>query len=425
MIRKSAKITLLFIVSALCVSNEVLGLGFFPINFFRPWDINLRPPEWCGAPLQLTGFYEGSVRTSGYSSTDSHVNALQIWTCSQDTLAMLKGFPENSPEAIYFNDHFASIQDDNVRGHLVFTGNLDLLANTVLCARYHVPHNITVGFFLPVLSMKLKNVEFCDLTQNLNSDDETVKTFLTNNFLQVLNQFDPTLDLTGWKRTGVGDAAIMAEWLQCFPQNKEYLKNVGLNVRAGITIPTGLNSNIDQIFSVPFGFDGAWGIFFGGGVLLNWFNHIRGGVDFEFITLFGDNRTRRIKTQIDQTDFLLLAKTRTHLEYGFTQRYNLFLEAFQVYKGLSASVIYQYWKHGDDRLALYTNEFSEQIANSAVALQEWTIHQFIFKADYDFQCDISDCSWFKPHLQIFYKMPFNGTRSIGLHTVGFGLTFNF
>jgi len=422
MTQKKIKFIVLALIMALCVSNNLFG--FFPINFFRPWDINLRPPEWCDAPLQLTTFYEGGLRSSGYNTCDSHVNVLQIWSQTQDALAMLKGFPEDSKESLFFQNVLMNPQDDGVRGHIQFTGNLDLLANTVFALRYHVPHNVTVGLFLPVLSMKLRNVVLNDQTQDMPADFE-VKTFLTNNFLQTIKQFDPDLNLQGWKKTGLGDAAIMGEWIQYFSQQKEYLKNVGLNVRAGLTIPTGVKTNINDIFFVPFGFDGAWGIFFGGGIILNWFNYIRAGIDFEFLTLFGDNRTRRIKTQADQTEFLFLAKTPAHTEYGFTQRYNLFAQAYQIYRGFSASVIYQFWKHGDDRLALYNDCYSQQIANSAESLQEWTIHQFIFKAEYDCQCDMSDCSWFKPQLQFFYKVPFNGKRSVGVHTIGAGITLNF
>lgn len=417
------KIAVLVAFMASTASNDLLS--FFPINFFRPWDINLRPPEWCGAPIQITGFYEGGIRSSGYNTCDDHVNVLQIWSGTQDALAMLKGLPATSKESSFFENVLMNPQDDGTRGHLSFFGDLDLLANAVLCARFHVPHNITVGFFLPVLSMQLKNVAFEDRTQDITAEDIVVKSNLTNNFSQTLREFDPCLNLNGWKKTGLGDVAIMGEWLQYFPQPKEYLKNVGLNVRAGLTIPTGVKTNINDIFFVPFGFDGAWGIFFGGGIILNWFNYIRAGVDFEFLTLFGDNRTRRIKTQADQTEFLFLTKARVHTEYGFTQRYNLFFQAYQIYRGLSASVIYQFWKHNDDRLGLFTNDFSQQIANTAESLQEWTIHQFIFKVDYDFQCDFADDAWFKPQLQFFYKAPFNGKRSVGVHTIGAGITLNF
>lgn len=400
-------------------------LGFFPINFFRPWDINVRPPHWCGSPLQLTAYYEGGLKSNGYNAQGDSVNVMQIWTPTQDSLAMFKGFPPSSPESIFFTDVLMNPQDDGVRGNFTVTGNFNFKTNTVFCARYYFPHEIAFGIFLPVLAMQLKDVKFQDLTQDITSQDVIVKENLTDNFLQVVQEFDPSLNLKGWNRAGLGDLAIMGEWLQFYPQKKEYLKNVGLNIRTGITIPTGFRKNINDILSVPAGFDGSYGIFFGGGIILNWFNALRAGIDFEYLTLFGMNGKRRIKVDIDQTEFLFLAKARTHTEYGFTQRYNLFGELYHIYYGLSASVIYQFWKHGEDKIALFTNEFSTQIANTAESLQEWTIHQFIFKVDYDFQYDIDNDARFKPQLQFFYKLPFDGKRALVVHTIGAGITLNF
>lgn len=418
------KIKIVTVILTIISCHQTFGT-FFPINFFRPWDINLRPPRWCGTDLQLTGFYEGGIKSFGFNSENEAVNVMQIWSGTQDALAMLKGFPDGSKETIFLMETLEDPTDDGIRGNFKVTGDFNLFANAVLCSRYHVPHNIAIGVFLPILSMRLHNVKFTDLTQDFNAEDSRVKEFLTDNFLTNVQQFDPMLNLRGWKKTGLGDVAIMGEWLEFFPQQKEYLKDVGLNVRAGITIPTGVKTNVDDILFVPFGFDGSWGLFFGGGIIFNWFDHIRAGVDFEFIVLFGDTRVRRIKTNIDQTEFLLLAKAPVHTEYGFTQRYNLFGEFYRIYHGLSASVIYQFWQHSDDKLALLTNEFSNQIANTAVSLQEWTIHQFIFKVDYDFQCDFDDTSRIKPQIQFFYKLPFNGKRALVVQTIGAGITLNF
>ena len=385
----------------------------------------MRPPEWCGAPLQITGFYEGGINSWGYNADNHLVNAMQLYDATQDSLAMLQGFPPDSKESQFFNNVLLNPADDGVRGHFSVTGDFGLLANAVLCARYHFAHNIMVGFFVPVLSMRLNNVQFTDLTQNITPEDVIVKENLTQNFAQTIQQFDPELNLSGWKKTGFGDCVLLAEWLRFFAQDKEYLKNVGLNVRGGISFPTGFKTNVNDILFVPSGFDGSWGLLFGAGIILNWIEHVRAGVDFEFLTLFGNTRVRRIKVSPGQTDFLFLAKARAHTEDGFTQRYNVFGELYHIYRGLSASVIYQYWQHSEDKLALLTNRYSTQIANTANNLQGWTIHQFIFKVDYDFQCDVDDMSWFKPQLQLFYKAPFNGSRALVAQTMGFGITLNF
>jgi len=122
---------------------------------------------------------------------------------------------------------------------------------------------------------------------------------------------------------------------------------------------------------------------------------------------------------------LLLLKTPTHKDFGFTQRFNLYLEAWRICRGLSGRITYQFWKKGNDTLTLCTNIFPNAIPNSAQSIQEWTIHQFIFQIDYDFQCDIAEKEWFKPQLSLFYKLPFNGQRAIVNNTVGATFTLNF
>jgi hypothetical protein len=217
----------------------------------------------------------------------------------------------------------------------------------------------------------------------------------------------------------------MAEWLRDFPQPKPILRNVGLNIRSSLSVPTGLQKKENDILSIPFGLDGAVGLIFGSGIMIHWWEYVAGGIDVEFMQLFGNIRERRIKTSADQSDLVLLAKARAHKEFGFTHRFNLFLEMYDVIPGLSASITYQFWKHGEDKLALNTNAFSNTIANTAQSLQDWTFHQFIYKLQYDAQLLLGSKSGWKPQVALFYKMPFNGQRALVSHTLGAIVSLSF
>ena len=54
------------------------------------------------------------------------------------------------------------------------------------------------------------------------------------------------LDISSWSKTGIGDLSLMVEWLRDFPQPKPLLKNVRLNLRGGISIPTGVKKDEDK-----------------------------------------------------------------------------------------------------------------------------------------------------------------------------------
>jgi hypothetical protein len=398
--------------------------GIFAINLFRPWDINLRPPRWCGENVQETNWFEIGLKARGINAKGDFVNEMQLWTKKQDALAMLHGFGDASEITHYLKNTLMNPEDNGVRGNFKVKGDFKARAFG-FNFRYHLPYDFTIGFLVPFYAMQLSRVDFQDLTQDLTSEDIIVKEKLTSILPEVINMFDPSLKLTGWRKIGFGDLCLLTEWYRDFPQGKPILKNVALNARFGLNVPTGIKVDEDDIFSVPFGCDGAFSIVFGGGINLNWWDAIHGGIDIEFINIFGNTRNRRIKVDSGQTEFLLLAKTPTHKEFGFTQRFNLYLEAWRFYQGLSARATYQFWKKGNDTLTLCTNIFPNNIPNSAQSIQEWTIHQFIFQLAYDAQGYVDENAWFKPQVSLFYKLPFNGQRALLNNTVGATLTVNF
>lgn len=396
----------------------------FPINIFRAFDINLRPPIWHDTKLQVTGWFENSLHVQGFNGLGHKVNPLQIWTEKQDALAMLKGFPATNPISIFLDDVLGDPTDDGIRGNFIPTGKSRVRGGGI-SLRYHAKHNFTLVAHLPFYAIDIHDVLYKDLTQDTTVVDRLVKQELTSVLAERIGQFDPNLDIYGWKKIGFGDLIIGVDWLRNFVQAKPLLKEVALNARCNISIPTGIKKDEDVNLSFPFGFDGSVGLIFGGGIDLSWLDHIKGGIDVEFIYLFGNTRLRRIKTDPAQTDFFLLAKVEAHKDFGFTQRFNLYAQAYKIWRGLSLTATYQYWKHGDDNLALLTNQYSDAIANTAESLQEWILHNAIFSISYDCQDDIADVRFLKPQVSAFYKVGFNGSRALLINSIGGTVSFSF
>lgn len=404
---------------------------YFPINVFRPYDINLRPPRWDCSPWQVTTYVENGYKTHSVSGKKAESNILHIWQETEDAISMLKGFDDDTPMTQLLNDMQAAVGgvlvENDMRGHFSLHGNFDVTGFGFF-TRYHFPHNFTLGLYVPFYAMNLNNIKLQDLTSKstLDINDVVVKDMLTDSFFDKVAEFDPSLDLrNGWDRIGIGDIALLAEWYRDFPQAKPILKNVALDIRAGINIPTGLKTQVDELLSIPFGNDGATGLIAGGGIQVTWFGHICAGIDFEFLQLFGTTRMRRIKTHPDQTDFFLLAKDRAHKDFGFSQRYNLFFEFDPIIDGLSVSAAYQFFKHSKDTLALCSTRFSNIAANTAASLKEWTMHHIIFKVAYDFQYMADPQTAFRPQIMAFYKLPFNGKHAVLVNSVGIAVTMNF
>jgi hypothetical protein len=173
-----------------------------------------------------------------------------------------------------------------------------------------------------------------------------------------------------------------------------------------------LRENENLLFAVPFGWDGAVSMPFGLGIDLTLGSHFKGGVDVQLTQIFGHTRQHRIKTDLQQTELLLLQKTCAFIDSGLVQRFNLYVELFRIVKGLSFEVGYQYLKRGENEIALKTQEFSTNIANTSPRLDSYTMHHMIPRFIYDFQVHRPDAR-VRPELNVYARLPFNG-RNVAL-----------
>jgi hypothetical protein len=234
-----------------------------------------------------------------------------------------------------------------------------------------------------------------------------------------VHELDPSFDIVGgWKRTGVGDLTIMAEWQKDFPQPKPLLKSVQVNTRLGMSMPTASRANPNELFAYSFGNDGATGLIFAGTLNLNFADIIWAGFDVELTHIFDVIRTRRIKTAIDQTDFFLLAKTCVHLDWGMVQRFNLFVGADNLIRGLSLAAYYQFLKHGRTDIIVVSGNYDTKVANTAESLRDWVSHTIICRAKYNFGAIMREDRSVIPSLTLFAKVPFKGRRAALYTTFG-------
>ncbi|GAH17078.1 unnamed protein product, partial [marine sediment metagenome] len=227
--------------------------------------------------------------------------------------------------------------DDCVRGQFRPCGTFDVDAAIRFGLRFFMRHNLSLAFYLPYYKMALKDVIWQDLTQNVSIQDARVRANLTDCLCERVCELG-CLDLSGWDRSGVGDTTVSLEWIRDYPQQKQMLHNVTINGRLGMTLPSGLKEDEDKILAFPFGNDGAVGLIFALGLDLYMGKYIKVGVDVQLMHLFGNTRCRRIKTDMRQTDLLLLAKTQAFRDYGLTQQFSFYWEFYKILYGASFKI---------------------------------------------------------------------------------------
>ncbi|KKP96004.1 MAG: hypothetical protein US13_C0001G0142 [candidate division TM6 bacterium GW2011_GWE2_36_25] len=413
-----------FLGTLLLISGQSL-CATLALDFIKPYDRYL----WTNEPkskgtFQIDVYGASSFHERGVRWDHTKIcNVLQIWQCDQNALAMVQGFDPNSTIG-QLAAELNGISDDGVRGHLIPSAHFHM-AEFGISGKYWLPHGFSLGLFFPFVRMQLNNVKWCDCTKEQTEADLLTKDLLTGNLAQnVCNLGGPDI-CSGWKRTGIGDVSAVLRWEQDFPQSKPILTNVLLSLYLGLSLPTGKTQDEDRLFALPFGYDGSPGILFGGSLNLVWKHHFCGGVDLNFTQLMGDTRLRRVKTSYDQTELLLLAKTSAHIDWGFLQRYRLYLGANNIIRGFSFDVNYQFQKQGNNILTICTNDYISTIANSAESLKQWTIHQFGVDLSYDFGFDFAEDARLTPSIIFFYRKAFKGCRAILADKWGFSFVFSF
>jgi len=399
------------IICCIFLSNLAYGMSLL----LKPYDTLIIPEVYEDSCYELSFWAEtGVCPAQGFNHDGGVVNIFSIYEPDQDALAMLNGFPASS--TISQLAQMINATDNGIRGHVFFDGKLYLDVGAAIGARwFFVPH-AWVTAYLPFYQTKLRDFRYQDLTQNNTSADARVKQFLTGPLIPLVKTLGG-LELANWQRFGLGDMNLLVECLFNFPQNRSLLKNVEVGGRVGFTLPTGLRTDEDKLFAFPYGYDGATGIVFGGGLAVLLGTQFKTGFDVQLLHLFGNTRNRRIKTAIDQSDFLLLAKTPAYKDYGLIQRFNLFVQGYHILgSGFSALVGYQFLKQGECRLDLNSCDFSTTIANTAISLDEWIVHEVEFNINYDFNACNTLCV--SPQLSLFARIPINGKRSVAFTTIG-------
>ena len=346
------------------------------------------------------------------------VNVLQIYQNDQNALAAIKGCKSTASFgqlAQSFNIH----NENGCQGLFRPTGHFRVPLNIMFSARWLFNYGLNFGLYIPFYIMELKNVEWHDLT-----DINLAENCLTTDLSKLICD-KAKLDINGWRRSGPGDLVALLQWIADFPQNnKPFLKSVRVNGRFGIDFPVGKRQDEDKILAIPFGNDGSWGVQMAGGLDLTFAYYIRGGIDAEFLYLFGNTRERRIKIDCNQTDLLFLTKLPAFREFGLSQQYNIYLETFNICSGLSLKFNYQYLRRNGDRLFVCSDRVDSVIVNNAESLQDWTAHSLIFSLGYDYGYK-NPLSRFIPAVKGWFKYGFNGKRAILANTFGIELTLSF
>lgn len=402
-----------------------------PAGLFLPYDINIKQKKPAAHNLQLIVLAEKSYAIQGYATDPKEektffVNPLAIYEPTQNIVSMYQGYGVDGTVTQTLTTPFTELLDSIAGGpgggvsnlqNGIFKPSATMSAGQVCAgATFGLANYFYISAYLPFYFTKLTNINWQYDGNNSLFSNQKIQTELIDSFTKdALKYFD--LNVGNWKRNGIGDLAIIAEWQRDFPQQyRRTLRNVQTNVRLGITFPTAKKNCDNVIMPIDFGFDGAFSIPFGGQISMNLASIIDIGFSGQFWYFLSNQKIRRVQSFPTQTALLLPTLIETHKEFSIVQNFNLFGTIHSFCSRFALKGFYEYWRKGKDTLTPLANNFNFATINASQTIDEQSRHQFCIMAMYSPKKD--DFKKIIPQLEIFWKLSTNGMRTIAASTYG-------
>lgn len=291
---------------------------------------------------------------------------------------------------------------------LLFKGEMSLQSITGLL-EFWITKQIKIGYYCPVYNLNLKS-----LIHEGNNKENFFENYICSDIYQIYQQnASPPMP---YQLYGLGDSQLLISWQNYFYENRDFISGLFASLRAGLYLPTGMKKDnyLNTFLKIPLGYDTSWGIPFGGGIEIDIGCYGGIGISADCITFFPKLMERVIKTDMRQTDMLILNKSQSLLKPGFRESFSIYCVGHDTERTFLTTLAYQYNKQNESDIILCQTDFSNLIAQTADILENWTNHNLILIVEGEYSLNKNITLGYEG----FFKLGFSGSRSIVCNTTG-------
>jgi hypothetical protein len=418
-------------VLILCVSIFNIFSSPEHTNFFDPYEAMFDSvrignfPDYSFRGVDLKIRYESSFHSYGYLSNDEDClfNPIEKWRICKNSLQYLQDHENlliacsgNSTDNVLgsFLQQYSLFGGATSNGLSVVTGNVRIDSMNI-ASEIWFTDSLRLGFYVPYYHLSLSNVRW-----NQNNDQFMFEQFIENDILSVIEK-EADFNVNSYSVSGLGDSSLLLSWQDNFIEQRDFISGITCALRAGLHLPTKSYKDTENgLLRIPLGMDAGLGIHVGGSVATDLGYYFTVGVSADCTTLFGKIKKRRIKTDLRQTDLVLLTKENCYINPGFKQNFNIYFDFHNRENTWNTTFFYQYMKQNESDLYLCTDLYINTIAESMQRLEKWSTHSLVMYLQK--QWDMYECPLITG---LFAKWGFNGERVIGFNTLGFTLEYMF
>ncbi len=265
-------------------------------------------------------------------------------------------------------------------------------------ADFNLYQNYHKGFFchlhLPVVSVQTIPVHFCDKKNSC----------IDINFSE--NIFSGQV-----KNTGLSDSTIFIGRTINY-ENTLKLDYIDFSVQAGPLIPTGKTKNPEQLFDIPFGYNGHWGLAWCLDMSLGFYEWLTVGIHNDGVGFFNSKENIYVE---DNQEF---KKICVDMYSGPVSRTGAYLKADNVCCGLSflTSLAYE--------IKTASRPVCPSLENKIINYEQfnqWSRWLIDFLIEYDFA---QEGNFFNPNIAFLYNHQISGKNVLPTNMIGGILSVN-
>lgn len=232
---------------------------------------------------------------------------------------------------------------------------------------------------------------------------------------QVIEMLDETrremlelIDITStkWNKTGPSDIDFYIRFGNIWDYPRKF-RRIDAGVKFGVMIPTGVVRDIANPASVPFGGDGAWGIYVSADGEFEAKEDWSLGVLARISQRFGETKTRRFQVAQEKQEQQMFGALVGPLgkEEGFSYAFAPYLRIEDLREGLGFLVGYTIAGHTTD---LFNDKRTVKVPFSSIKeldnKSKWTQEYMTANLYYDFS-KIKNANNFKPTISLMWDFP--------------------
>lgn len=270
---------------------------------------------------------------------------------------------------------------------------------------FHVPAvSITITPIIPEPEIEIPN--FID-SVNLPAELNKLKSF---------DVIDPR-ELSNCRPTekirGFSDSTLFLGWTTNY-EDTTYLDYIDCTLKLGVLFPTGKRGSKTDIFDIPLGYNGFWGIAWYLDIAWGLFEWLTWGIHNDGVGFIDKSICLSVKKN-NKFDSLSLQKIVADLHSGTVWRVGGFLKADHLWWGLSLIMAITYEQKNHDKIIASTNQKNLFFNCNDIQFNRWTRLIYQIVAEYDFAKNANLCN---PRIALIYNHQISGKNVLRTNILG-------